>query len=173
MQWVFIACVIVLTALVAIVAAFSLRESYRLTLVRAESAAERVRTLTQKHIDIYEKTYALIFFFGGELSSDIDKKEFSISDETRMADLPAINKDVDLSLSDICQKIESCESLIKERGASFKKTVAEIEALERDLIAETASFNKYASRARLLISVRPFKRLLKDIGKCPYKPINV
>lgn len=173
MKWILFACITVLVALVALCAAFTLRESYKLTLVRTESAADRVRALAKKHIDVYEKTYALVFFFGGDLSSSIDKKEFTLSDEMPMQNIFDTARNIDLELSDLVRKIEDCESIMKDRGASVKKTLAEIEILERDFIAETVAFNKYVSRARITMSVRPLRRLLKNIGKCPYRTVNV
>lgn len=171
MQWLFIALIIVLTALSVLGTAYSLRQAYKLNLLRVESAASRVRALTARHIDVYEKAYALVFFFGGDLSSSIEKKEFTLKDETPLSELPLINSGVDAALSELCARIEESESIMKDRGASFRKTNAEIEELERDLLSETVSFNRHVSRARLFSSFRPFKRLLKDLGKCPYRQI--
>ena len=170
MPWILSALVVILLAALATLSVFCLRECYKRTIERAEIYARRVRELTAARIDIYEKAYALVFFFDGDLSPD--KTEFNLNDDTPMSDIPSVNSKADEALSRLVCVIEGSETLTKERGASIKKMSGDIAKLEGDMLSAIIAFNKYVARARFINAIKPLRRFLKDITKCPYRQIS-
>ncbi len=169
MQWAFIISIILLAAGSVAVVILSLRESYRNTLRDIENSVEEFRSLTAEHIAIYERMYALVFFFGNDLSAD--KTEFSVSEDASLQELFSINMQVDFELSLLSEKISKSESLMKERGASVRKINGEIEKHESAFMTCTAFLNKQILSAKRYSSFRFSKYILKNLGKCVYKPV--
>ncbi len=169
MQWAFIIPIILLAAGSVAVIIFSLRESYRNTLKDVEQSAQEFRHLTSEHVDIYERMYALVFFFGNDLSAD--KTEFSIPENASLQDLFDINTQVDFELSLLSEKIAGSESLMKERSASIKKLNGEIEEHESSFMTCALLLNKRIVSARRYSSFRFSEYILKNLGKCVYKPV--
>lgn len=169
MQWIFIIPIISLAAGSVAIIIFSLRESYRIALADVNEAAEKVRELTNEHIGIYERMYALVFFFGADISAD--KTEFSVPENAGMQELFDINMQVDLELSLLSEKISQSEIIMKERGATIKKIGEELENFESVFFATVAELNKRIHTARLFVAFKPTRRVFRDIGKCSQRPI--
>lgn len=170
MLLIFIGLTILLMTALAVSAVFCLRECYKRLLERAEIYAGRVRELTKSRIDVYEKAYALVFFFGGDLSPD--KVELTVKDDTPISEIPALNSSIDRALSSLICVIENSETLMKERGATVKKIGSDVAELESDMLAAIISFNKQVARARFITAFKPLRRFISDIGKCPYRQIS-
>lgn len=169
MEWAFIIPTILLAALCVAVVIFSMRESYRNTLREIDSAAENLREIVAKHIDLYERTYALVFFFGSDSSSD--KTQFSLPEDADMQELFDTSVKVDFEISLLCEKISASESLMKERGASVKKLYAELEEHESSLLSSASLYNERVASAIRHSSFKLSKYLLKGLGECEREQI--
>lgn len=169
MQWAFIIPIILLAAGCVAIVVFSLRESYRLTLKEIDLTVESIRGLVCKHVDIYERAYALVFFFGGDPSAD--KTEFSVSENAGVQELFDISSQVDFELSLLCERISKSEALIKERGASIRNLYAELEAHESELLTSVALLNERIASAKHFSSTKLSKYILKNLGSCAHEPI--
>ncbi len=169
MEWAFIIPTILLAALCVAVVIFSLRESYRNALREIDSAAENLREIVTKHIDVYERMYAIVFFFGNDSSAD--KTQFSAPEDAGMQELFDISTKVDFEISLLCEKISKSETLTKERGASVKKLYTELEEHESNLLSSASLYNEHIVAARRYSSFKLSKYLLKGLDECKREQI--
>ncbi len=148
---------------------FSVRESYRNTTRDIDLTSENIRNLVLSYIDIYDRMYALVFFFGN--SSSEDKAEFAIPENANMQELYDINSQIDFQISLLCEKASKSDSFMKERGTSVKKLYAEIEAHESNFFTSTALFNERVACAKHYSSFKLSKYVLKKLEPCIHKEI--
>ena len=169
MQWAFIVPIILLAAGLITVAIFSLRQSYKIALDDISGAANELRALTRAHADLYDRTYALVFFFGNDVSEE--KAEFTLPDSPTLQELFDANTQIDFEISLLNAKIDKSETLMKERGASIKSIGTELEQIDISLISLASTLNRRISWARRISSFKLSKYLLTKLDACTHEQI--
>lgn len=148
---------------------FSRRENYRLLLKNTAESAEDITNLTRNHIDIYERLYALVFFFANDLS--VEKEKFSVEQSCDMQELFDLNILIDLEISILLEKANASEKLIAERSVSLKNLTQELEEYEKNYAPAIMLFNQRVSDLQKKTRSTLSKKILKGIGICSYSPI--
>ena len=169
MPWTLIIPSILLGAGCIATVVFSNRESYRLLLKNIDSSAEDILKLTRTHIDIYERLYALIFFFGSDLS--LEKQKFEAAQSRDMQEVFDLNISIDLEISRLLEKAEANEKLVAERSVSLRNLTEELEEYEKNFAPAVTLFNKRVDEAERKTRLSLSKKILKDLGPCTYAQI--
>ncbi|MBE6608299.1 MAG: hypothetical protein E7633_07070 [Ruminococcaceae bacterium] len=169
MPWTLIIPSFLLFAGCITVVVFSKREGYRLLLKKADESAEDIVNLTCSHVDIYERLYALIFFFANDLSGE--KQKFAVDKSRDMQDVFDTNILVDLEISRLFEKAHASEKLIAERSVSLKNLTEELEEYEKNYAPAVVLFNQRVSDAHRRSKSAISKKILSGLGTCSYQPI--
>ncbi len=169
MPWTLIIPSVLLAAGCMATVIFSKRESYRLLLQNIDTSAEDIIDLTRKHMDIYERLYALIFFFGND--SSVEKQKFAVSQSKDMQDVFDLNILIDLEISLLLEKAQASEKLVSERSVSLKNLTEEIEEYEKNFAPAVILFNQRIDEAQRRTRFALTKKMLGDLGPCTYASI--
>lgn len=170
MQWTLIIPSVLLAAGCITIVVFSRREGYRLLLRNIDASAEEIINLTRRHIDIYERLYALIFFFDND--SSVEKQKFSLGDSRDMQEVFELNIQIDLEVSILLEKAMASEKLTSERSVSLNNLNEELGEYEKNLAPALILYNQQIDEVKKRTRFSLSKKMLKGIGECTYSSIT-
>ncbi|MBP3332622.1 MAG: hypothetical protein J6M35_01100 [Clostridia bacterium] len=169
MPWTLIIPSLLLAAGCIAIVVFSRREGYRLLLKCIDASAGEITDLTRKHIDVYERLYALIFFFDND--SSVEKQKFPLSDSRDMQEVFELNIQIDLEVSILLEKAMASEKLTSERSVSLNNLIKELEEYEKNLAPALILYNQQIDDVKKRTRFSLSKKMLKGLGECAYSPI--
>ncbi len=166
----FLIAVIVLLACACLtLSVFSQRAAYAQTLRETDACAENIINAVKKQLELYERLYALVFFFAND--SSVDKQKFSLSESRNMQEVFDTYVIADSEINLLMKKVHDSPDLLAERSVSVKNITEELEKLDKDIACEVSLFNDRIESARIQYMLPFSKRLYRGLGECAYLPI--